>query len=80
MSKQLRGTYFITDLRRTERVVLVGCTVELRKVRLRGKGMPIYRREGSHGDLIVTYSVTIPTTLTARQRELYEELQKESLA
>ena len=67
----------MTDLRRTERVVLVGCTVELRKVRLRGKGMPIYRREGSHGDLIVTYIVTIPTTLTARQRELYEELQRE---
>jgi curved DNA-binding protein len=42
--------------------------------------MPIYRREGSHGDLIVTYIVTIPTTLTARQRELYGELQKESLA
>jgi curved DNA-binding protein len=42
--------------------------------------MPIYRREGSHGDLIVTCSVTIPTTLTACQRELYEELQKESLA
>jgi DnaJ-class molecular chaperone len=39
--------------------------------------MPIYRREGSHGDLIVTYSVTIPTTLTARHRELYEELQRE---
>ena len=67
----------MTDLRRTERVVLVGYTVELRKVRLRGKVMPIYRREGSHGDLIVTYIVTIPTTLTARQRELYEELQRE---
>ena len=47
------------------------------RVRLRGKGMPIYRREGSYGDLIVTLSVTIPTTLTPRQRELYEDLQKE---
>ena len=47
------------------------------KVRLRGKGMPIYRHEGSYGDLIITFSITIPTTLTARQRELYEALLRE---
>ena len=47
------------------------------RVRLRGKGMPIYRHEGSYGDLIVTFNITIPTTLTTRQRELYEALQKE---
>ena len=47
------------------------------KVRLRGKGMPIYRHEGSYGDFIITYSVTIPTVLTARQRELYDALQRE---
>ena len=47
------------------------------KVRLRGKGMPIYHHDGSYGDLIVTYSITIPTTLTTRQRELYEALQRE---
>lgn len=45
------------------------------KVRLRGKGFPIYRHEGSCGDLIVTFSVSIPTTLTPHQRQLYEELQ-----
>ena len=45
------------------------------KLRLRGKGFPIYRREGSYGDLIVTFNVTIPTTLSPRQRQLYEELQ-----
>ena len=39
--------------------------------------MPIYRHEGSYGDLIITYSVTIPTVLTARQRELYDALQRE---
>lgn len=46
------------------------------KVRLRGKGFPIYRREGSCGDLIVTFNVTVPTTLTPRQQQLYEELQR----
>lgn len=47
------------------------------KVRLRGKGMPIYHHDDSYGDLIVTYSINIPTTLTTRQRELYEALQRD---
>lgn len=46
------------------------------KVRLRGKGFPVYKQEGKHGDLIVTLSVEIPTNLTERQKELFRELQK----
>ena len=45
------------------------------KVRLKGKGFPIYKKEGQFGDLIVTYSVKIPTSLTDRQKELFRELQ-----
>ena len=33
------------------------------KVRLKGKGFPVYKKEGQFGDLIVTYSVKIPTNL-----------------
>lgn len=47
------------------------------KRRLRGKGFPVYKREGSFGDLIVTFDVKIPTGLTARQRELFEELERD---
>lgn len=46
------------------------------KVRLEGKGFPIYKKEGQFGDLIVTYSVKIPTSLTDRQKELFRELQQ----
>ncbi len=46
------------------------------KVRLRGKGFPVYKQEGKYGDLIVTLSVEIPTNLTERQKELFRELQK----
>lgn len=46
------------------------------KVRLKGKGFPIYKKEGQFGDLIVTYSVKIPTRLTDRQKELFRELQQ----
>lgn len=48
------------------------------KVRLKGKGFPVYKQEGKFGDLIVTYSVRIPTDLTPRQKELFQELQKQN--
>lgn len=46
------------------------------KVRLRGKGFPVYKKEGEFGDLIVTFSIEIPTHLTERQKELFRELQQ----
>ena len=46
------------------------------KVRLKGKGFPVYKKEGQSGDLIITYSVKIPTNLTDRQKELFRELQQ----
>ncbi|MEG2573351.1 MAG: DnaJ C-terminal domain-containing protein, partial [Bacteroides sp.] len=45
------------------------------KVRLKGKGFPMYKKEGQAGDLIITYSIDIPTKLTERQKELFMELQ-----
>ncbi|MDR0427334.1 MAG: J domain-containing protein [Dysgonamonadaceae bacterium] len=46
------------------------------KARLKGKGFPIYKKDGQFGDLIVTYDVQLPSQLTDRQRELFLELQK----
>ncbi|HEX8562073.1 MAG TPA: J domain-containing protein [Flavobacterium sp.] len=45
------------------------------KVRLKNKGMPIYKHENESGDLIITYNVKIPTNLTAAQRALFEQIQ-----
>lgn len=45
------------------------------KVRLKGKGFPIYKKEGQFGDLIVTYTIEIPTNLTDKQKELFREIQ-----
>ena len=45
------------------------------KVRLRGKGFPVYKEEGKFGDMIVTYSIDIPTNLTDKQKELFREIQ-----
>lgn len=46
------------------------------KVRLKGKGFPVYKQEGKFGDLIITYAIEIPTKLTAEQKELFEKLAK----
>ncbi len=45
------------------------------KVRLKGKGFPVYKEDGKFGDLIVTYSIEIPTNLTDKQKELFREIQ-----
>lgn len=39
------------------------------KLRLRGKGFPLYKQEGQFGDLLVTLNVTLPQ-LNEKQREL----------
>lgn len=44
------------------------------KVKLKGKGFPVYKNEGQFGDLYVTYTIKIPTGLTAKQKALFEEL------
>lgn len=44
------------------------------EIRLRGKGVPHLRRAGLRGDLHVFVDVQVPTKLSARQRELLEEL------
>jgi curved DNA-binding protein len=46
------------------------------KVNLKGKGFPVYKNEGQFGDLQITYSVRIPTNLTEKQKQLFEELAK----
>ncbi len=43
-------------------------------VRLKGKGFPVYKKEGEFGDLFVTYDVKLPTNLTDKQKQLFEQL------
>ncbi|CAG4997407.1 Curved DNA-binding protein [Dyadobacter sp. CECT 9275] len=45
-------------------------------MRLKGKGFPVYKQEGTFGDLYVTFEVKLPTNLTDRQKELFTELSK----
>jgi curved DNA-binding protein len=47
------------------------------KVKLKGKGLPVYKKENDFGDLYVTYDIQIPTNLTDKQKKLFEELRNE---
>ena len=46
------------------------------KIRLKGKGFPVYKKEGEFGDLFITFSVKLPVNLSEKQKELFEELSK----
>jgi len=46
------------------------------KVRLKGKGFPIYKKEDSFGNLYVTFQILIPEKLNEKQIELFKELAK----
>ena len=47
-----------------------------RSLRLRGQGLP--RRDGSRADLLVELAIHVPRELSARERELFEQLARES--
>ncbi len=44
------------------------------KVKLKGKGFPVYKNEAQFGDLYITYFVKIPTGLTDKQKELFKQI------
>ncbi len=46
------------------------------KVKLRGKGFPVYKKEGEFGDLFLTYKILVPVNITVKEKELFRELSK----
>jgi curved DNA-binding protein len=46
------------------------------KIKLKGKGFPVYKNEGHFGDLYISYAIKIPTNLTDKQKVLFTELSK----
>lgn len=45
-----------------------------KKIRLKEKGMPIYKHPGKHGDFYITVHFTLPTSLTEDEKILFERL------
>ena len=46
------------------------------KVKLKGKGFPVYKKQGQFGDLYITYNIKMPIKLTSKEQELIAELAK----
>lgn len=46
------------------------------KIKLKGKGFPVYKKDNQFGDLYITYKLKVPTKLTQKEKELFEELSK----
>lgn len=70
----LGGDIHIKALDSTVKLKVKPGTQNGAKVKLSGKGFPVYKKDDTFGNLLVTYQITIPTTLTPAQKELYEQL------
>ena len=46
------------------------------KTRLKGKGFPVYKKDGHFGDLYIVFAIKIPTDLSEKEKELFIELSK----
>jgi len=44
------------------------------KVKIKGKGFPVYKIEETFGDLYITYNVKLPDALSEKEKELFEQL------
>ena len=70
------GDVTIDTLNRKVKVKVKPETQNGTKVKLKGKGLPVYKKEGEFGDFYITYEIQIPTNLTEQQIALFKELSK----
>ncbi len=70
----LGGSVEVPTMERSVNLKIPAGTQSGRKFRLSGKGMPIMRKKGKHGDLYARVVITVPEKLTDKQRELAQQL------
>lgn len=46
------------------------------QIKLKGKGFPLYKKEGEFGDLYITYNIKTPVNLSDKEKALFTELAK----
>jgi curved DNA-binding protein len=72
----LGGEAFINTLSGKVKLRITEGTQPGAKVKLKGKGFPVYKRENEFGDLYVTFNVTLPKSLSEKEKALFDELSK----
>jgi curved DNA-binding protein len=73
----LGGKEEIDTLSGKLKIKITPCTQNGKRVRLKGKGMPVYNKSGQFGDLYVKLNVRIPERLTPSQRKALESISNE---
>lgn len=73
----LGGDQTINTLAGTVKLKVAPETQNGTKVRLKGKGMPVYKKEDTFGDLYVTFEIEIPKNLSEKEKELFNQLATE---
>ena len=72
----LGGEAIVPTLDGSARVNIKPGTQADSTLRLRGKGFPVYKKEGSYGDLFVKLKLQLPT-LNEKQKELLRKIKDE---
>lgn len=72
----LGGEIIINTLTGKVKLQVIPGTQNGSKIKLKGKGFPVYKSKGQFGDLFVTYVIKVPTNLNDKQLELFSELAK----
>lgn len=72
----LGGDAFVPTFDGNVKVKVAEGTQNRTKVKLKGKGFPVYKKENQFGDLYITYNIKIPTKLSEQEKKLIEELSK----
>lgn len=70
----LGGEHTVDTFNGKVKLTLKPLTQNGTKVKLKGKGFPIYKKEGYFGDLFITYNIQMPTKLSAKEKELFTAL------
>jgi len=70
----LGGEIIVNTLSGQVKVKIAEGTQNQKTIRLKGKGMPIYDKPNTFGDLYLQLQVQIPDKLTDKQRELFQQI------
>ena len=72
----LGGDAIVNTLSGKIKVKIPGGTQNGKNIRIKGKGMPLYGKTGTFGDLYLQIQVSIPENLTTEEKQLFEQLKK----
>jgi curved DNA-binding protein len=70
----LGGEKIVETLSGSIKITVKAETQNGSRIRLKGKGFPVYKKDGEFGDLYIKWNIKLPTDLSAEQKELFKKL------